>query len=257
LAQKKALAAYKNTEFLNSREGRTIRILSEYLEPEKRFEEMNVFHTVVFFGSARIKPGKQHDNKNFPTSKYYHAAEEFAYRLANWSKELEKNGDDGFYIMTGGGPGIMEAANRGAARAGANTIGLNISLPFEQNPNNYVTPGLKFEFHYFFMRKLWFLYHAKALVVFPGGYGTLDELFETLTLLQTRKIDKGDIPILIYDREFWEKIINLRALADYNLISPEDLDLFHFFSDPDEGINYLKPRLGKLIKKVRHGIFKV
>ncbi len=256
MTQKKAMAAYKNTEFLNSREARTIRILSEYLEPEKRFEEMSIFHTIVFFGSARIKPGQRHDNKKFPASKYYWAAEEFAYRLAKWSKELEKKGD-GFYIMTGGGPGIMEAANKGAAKAGANTIGLNISLPFEQNPNKYITPELKFEFHYFFMRKLWFLYHAKALVVFPGGFGTLDELFETLTLLQTRKIEKGDVPILLYDRDFWEDIINFQKLADCNLISPEDLNLFHFFSDPDEGLNFLKPRLEKLMNKVHHGIFKV
>jgi uncharacterized protein (TIGR00730 family) len=256
LTQKKALAAYKNTEFLNSREARTIRILSEYLEPEKRFEEMNILNTVIFFGSARIKSGQKNDKKKYPTSKYYKAAEEFAYKLAKWSKELEKQGD-GFYIMTGGGPGIMEAANKGAARAGSKTIGLNISLPYEQNPNNYVSPELKFEFHYFFMRKLWFLYHAKALIVFPGGFGTLDELFETLTLIQTRKIEKGDIPILLYDRDFWEKIIDFQKLADYNLISHDDLDLFHYFTDLDEGLNFLKPRLKKLMGKVHHGIFKV
>jgi uncharacterized protein (TIGR00730 family) len=253
--QEKALAAYKNTEFICSREARTLRILSEYLEPEKRFSEMNICHTVVFFGSARIKPAETNDKK-YSTGKYYTAAEEFAFRLATWSKELEKKGD-GFYITTGGGPGIMEAANKGAARAGSKTIGLNISLPFEQNPNEYITPELKFEFHYFFMRKLWFLYHAKALVVFPGGLGTLDELFEVLTLLQTRKIEKGDIPILMYDKNFWDEIINFQRMADYGLISPEDMNLFHFFSDPDEGLAFLKPRLEQLMSKVHNGIFKV
>jgi uncharacterized protein (TIGR00730 family) len=252
MGQEKAMKAYLNFDFLKSREARTIRITSEYLEPEKRFEEMNIVHTVVFFGSARTSSNK----KNKQESKYYWAAEEFAYKLAEWSKELEKKGDS-FYIATGGGPGIMEAANRGAKRAGSNTIGLNISLPYEQNPNKYITPELKFEFHYFFMRKLWFLYHAKALVVFPGGFGTLDELFETLTLLQTRKIEKGNFPILLYDKEFWEDLINFQKLVDYKLISPEDLDLFHYFNDLDEGLNFLKPKLQQFMGKVNHGLVKV
>lgn len=244
-------SAYLNEEFLKSREARTLRIMSEYLEPEKRFEEMNIRHTVVFFGSARIK----HNEKD-EFSKYYIAAEEFAYRLGIWSKELKEHGQ-GFHIMTGGGGGIMEAANKGANRAGVNTIGLNISLPFEQQPNEYITPELNFKFHYFFMRKLWFLYHAKAIIVFPGGFGTLDELFETLTLIQTKKIEKGDIPILLYDREFWEEIVNFKKFKEYGLISPEDLDLFRYFINIDEGLNYLKPRLEELIEKVDHGIFSV
>jgi uncharacterized protein (TIGR00730 family) len=252
MKQEKAKKAYLNIDFLKSREARTIRIISEYLEPEKRFEEMNISHTVVFFGSARIRS----DKKNDLEKKYYWAAEEFAYKLGKWSKELANKGDS-FYIATGGGPGIMEAANRGANRAGTHTIGLNISLPYEQNPNKYITPDLKFEFHYFFMRKLWFLYHAKALVVFPGGFGTLDELFETLTLLQTRKIEKGNIPILLYDKEFWEDLINFQKLADYNLISPEDLKLFYYFKDLDDGLNFLKPRLEKIMNKVNHGLVKV
>jgi len=256
MSQEKANKAYLNIDFLKSREARTIRIISEYLEPEKRFEEMNILHTIVFFGSARIKEDETHEVGKYPANKYYWAAEEFAYKLAGWSKELEKK-NKGFYIATGGGPGIMEAANRGAARAGGKTIGLNISLPFEQNPNDYISPELKFEFHYFFMRKLWFLYQAKALIVFPGGFGTMDELFETLTLLQTRKIDKGNIPILLYDREFWESMINFKKFADYNLISREDLELIHFFSDPEEGLNYLKPRLEKLMDRVNEGSFKV
>ncbi|MBN2040753.1 MAG: LOG family protein [Spirochaetes bacterium] len=243
--------AYLNEKFLKSREARTIRIVAEYLEPEKRFDEMNIRHTVVFFGSARIK-----NEDNYEFSKYYKAAEEFAYRLGLMSKELSKD-EQGFHIMTGGGGGIMEAANRGADRAGIKTIGLNISLPFEQEPNKYITPELNFEFHYFFMRKLWFLYHAKAIVVFPGGFGTLDELFETLTLIQTKKIEKGNIPILLYDRKFWDGLINFNKLKEYGLISPEDLELLHFFRDIDDGINYLKPRLEELIEKVNHGIFSV
>ena len=252
MGQEKAKPAYLNIDFLKSREARSIRIISEYLEPEKRFEEMNIFHTVVFFGSARTNS----DKNNPAESKYYWAAEEFAYKLAKWSKELEKKGN-GFFIATGGGPGIMEAANRGARRAGSKTIGLNITLPYEQNPNEYITPDLKFEFHYFFMRKLWFLYHAKALVVFPGGFGTLDELFEALTLLQTRKIEKGNIPILLYDKEFWDDLINFPKLVEHKLISPEDLDLFHYFNDLDEGLNLLKPGLEELMNKVNHGLVKV
>ncbi|MBN2401651.1 MAG: LOG family protein [Spirochaetes bacterium] len=253
MKKEKLQAAYQNIDFLKSREARTIRIISEYLEPEKRLEELNIFHTVVFFGSARIKSNK----KSGYTNKYYWAAEEFAYRLAGWSGELEKHGGKGFYITTGGGPGIMEAANRGANRAGAKTIGLNISIPFEQQPNKYITPELNFEFHYFFMRKLWFLYHAKALIVFPGGFGTLDELFETLTMLQTRKIEKGNIPILLYDKEYWQDLINFKKLIEYNLISPKDLNLFYYFNDLDDGLNYLKPRLEKFINKVNHGLVKV
>lgn len=245
MIQKKTLKAYKNPEFINSRKARTIRILSEYLEPEKIFEEMNVQHTIVFFGSARTKSKDKNNSKD--TS--YWVAEELAFKLAAWSKEIEML-NKGFYICTGGGPGIMEAANRGASRAKASTMGLNISLPFEQFSNRYITPDLNLEFHYFFMRKLWFLYHAKAVIVFPGGFGTLDELFETLTLIQTKKIKKGNIPILLYDKTYWEKLINFQMLVDLNMISPEDLDLLSFFSNPDEGFNYLKPRIEKLINEV-------
>ncbi|MCK4761473.1 MAG: LOG family protein [Candidatus Aminicenantes bacterium] len=238
---KRAEKAYKNLEFLRSREARTLRILSEYLEPEKRFEEKNIQHTVVFYGSSRVKP-EAHPKDKLDTHKYYWAAEELAFQLANFSKELEKDGP-GFNICSGGGPGIMEAANRGAGRAGADSIGLNISIPHEQLPNDYITPELNFEFHYFFMRKLWFLYHAKALVVFPGGFGTMDELFETLTLIQTEKLEKTDMPILLYDPTFWREIINFDKLVEYGVISPEDLDLFKFFSTPEEGLELLKSRL--------------
>ncbi len=240
------MKSYKDPDFINSREARTIRILSEYIEPEKRFNDMNVMHTVVFFGSART----EEKNENNPVlDSYYKAAEEMAYLLASWGKKHEKKGKS-IYICTGGGPGIMEAANRGARRAKARSIGLNISLPFEQCSNKYITPELNLEFHYFFMRKLWFLYHAKAIVVFPGGYGTLDELFETLTLIQTGKLQKSNLPILLYNREFWEDLINFKKLEENGLISPEDLDLIHFFSDPKEGFNYLKPKMEEVIEEV-------
>ncbi|MBP7582524.1 MAG: LOG family protein [Spirochaetes bacterium] len=242
----KAPKAYNNREFLNSRDARTVRILCEYLEPEKRLQDHEVTNTVVFFGSARTEPAS-HDRHN--TGRYYLAAEELAFRLAEWSNGISQK-DHRFHICTGGGPGIMEAANRGANRAGAQTIGYNISLPFEQFPNNYITPALNFEFHYFFMRKLWFLYHAKALIVFPGGMGTMDELFEVLTLKQTKKLEKSNIPILLYDREFWEKFINFDMLVDYGFISPEDLKLFRYFSTPEEGFTYLKKRLEKLIDDI-------
>ena len=237
--------AYKNIEFLKSREARTLRILAEYLEPEKRFEELKIKHTVVFFGSARVRPVKK-SKDDMSIHKNYWAAEELAFQLANYSRELRKEGE-GFSICSGGGPGIMEAANRGATRANEKNIGLNISIPFEQDPNHYITPELSFEFHYFFMRKLWFLYHAKAIIVFPGGFGTMDELFETLTLRQTKKLDKLKIPVLLYDRIYWEDLVNFDKLIEYGLISPEDVKLFRFFSTPEEGLEYLKPRLKDVI----------
>jgi len=242
---KRALKAYKNVDFLNSSTARSLRILSEYIEPKKRFEDEKIKHTVVFFGSSRVRPDASKNITGFGGTDYYWAAEEFAFKLASWSKDLEKNGD-GFTICSGGGPGIMEAANRGAKRANAKSIGLNISIPHEQLPNDYISPDLNFEFHYFFMRKLWFLYHAKALVVFPGGFGTLDELVETLTLMQTHKLPKT-MPILLYDQRFWEEIINFEKMVHYQLISPKDLNLFSYFSTPDEGLEYLKPKLLKIM----------
>jgi uncharacterized protein (TIGR00730 family) len=242
----RAKKAYKNPDFLNSSAARAVRILTEYIEPKKRFDEAGIKHTVVFFGSSRIREGNA---GHFPAAgKYYREAEEFAYRLAAWSNELEQHEHGtGFTICTGGGPGIMEAANRGAARAKASSIGLNISIPHEQVPNDYITKEFNFEFHYFFMRKLWFLYHAKALVVFPGGFGTLDELFETLTLIQTKKLPKHDLPILLYDPGYWESMINFPKLVEYGMISPDDLNLFHYFSSPDEGMEILKPQIEKII----------
>lgn len=240
---KRAIKSYKNIDFLNSRQARVLRILAEYIEPEKRFNEHNIKHTVAFFGSARIDPTES----NFvERKKYYEVAEELSYQLARWSKELTTNGDT-FIICTGGGPGIMEAANKGAYKAKLPTIGLNISLPEEQEPNDYITPELNFEFHYFFMRKLWFLYHAKALIFFPGGFGTLDELFEVLTLLQTGKMQKKHILILLYDEEFWNDIINFKKLVEFKFISPEDLNLFKFFSTVNEALEILKRELKDII----------
>ncbi|MGQ9847404.1 MAG: LOG family protein [Bacteroidales bacterium] len=239
--------AYKNLEFLNSRDARIIRIMCEYIEPEKRFKHYNIKHTVVFFGSARTRP------EDPVTGKYYYDAAKLAFFLAQYGKELEAI-HDGFVICTGGGPGIMEAANKGAKEAEAYSIGLNISLPFEQMPNTYISPELNFEFHYFFMRKLWFLYHAKAIVVFPGGFGTMDELFETLTLVQTNKLQKHDIPILLYDKNFWDKFINLQLLVDYGYIDKDDLKLIHYCNTPEEGFEYLKPKLKELIERVNHTI---
>jgi hypothetical protein len=240
--------AFEDKEFLTSREARTIRILSEYIDPETKFKKHGIKNTVVFFGSARIHPGKE-----TKMSKYYWAAEEFAFALANYSKELRKEGND-FFICTGGGPGIMEAANRGARRADEKTIGLNISLPFEQHPNEYISDELNFEFHYFYMRKLWFLYQAKALIVFPGGFGTMDELFETLTLIQTQKIEKGNIPVLLYDKAWWERLYNFQQLVDDELISAQDLNLFKFFNSTEEGLEILKPKIKDLIIHVKETV---
>lgn len=229
--------SYKNPEFMNSISARPLRILSEYIEPASRFEEHEIENTVVFFGSARTKSEDE----------TYIAAQNFAGKLAEYSRELLEESRKTFYICTGGGPGIMEAANRGACEAGCKTIGLNISLPFEQYPNRYINPELNFEFHYFFTRKLWLLYHAKAIVVYPGGFGTLDELFETLTLIQTEKMNRDKIFILLYNKAYWREIINFDALVKHGTISPEDLDLFIFFDSVEEGINIAKEKLPKIL----------
>lgn len=234
--------AYKNIEFLKSADARTLRISSEYLEPLSRLRELKVNSTILFFGSARIDP---EDKKN-PLYRYYWEAEKLAFMLTKWAIKLKPKGKS-FVTCTGGGPGIMEAANRGASRAGGKSIGMNISLPFEQDPNPYISPELSFLFHYFFMRKFWLLYRAKAIVIFPGGYGTLDELFETLTLVQTEKIKKKDVVLLLYGKEYWENLINFDSLHKFGAISPEDLDLFTFCSDPKGAFNFLSERLLKLL----------
>ncbi|MBI5472035.1 MAG: LOG family protein [Ignavibacteriae bacterium] len=256
--------AYKNADFLSSPDARSLRIFSEFAEPQSRFRRQNIKDTIVFFGSARIKEKKEAKallkqaegtiaKSKRPTkkmlltlrsaqhavemSRYYDDCVELSRLLSEWSKKL--NHTSRFIVCSGGGPGIMEAANRGAHLAGAKTIGLNISLPFEQFSNGYISPGLNFEFHYFFMRKFWFAYLAKALVVFPGGFGTMDELLEILTLLQTDKIKKR-MAVVIYGTEYWNKIINFDEIVRMGMASQEDLSLFKFFDDPQEAFAYLK-----------------
>lgn len=240
----RAPKAYKNTDFLQGHDARPLRILAEYMEPESRFRELGILHSIVFFGSARVKSSKEGGGA---TGRYYDAAESLAYLLSNWAKKQGSIGRS-LAVCSGGGPGIMEAANRGAQRAGFHSIGLNVSLPHEQLPNPYISPELNFEFHYFFMRKLWFLYHAKALICFPGGFGTLDELFETLTLVQTRKVHKKNLSIMLFDRQYWQDLIHFEKLVDMGFISPRDLDLFHYFDTPEEGMTYLEPRLLRCIE---------
>ncbi len=242
--------AYKDPNFMNSHDARILRIMSEYIAPDTKFRNMDVHHTVVFFGSARIKP----EDDSLGTAKYYNAAKNMAAELAKYSKEMKAETGDNFYICTGGGPGIMEAANRGASETGEKTVGLNISLPFEQHPNSYISDELNMEFHYFFMRKLWLLYHAKAIIVFPGGFGTFDELFETLTLIQTKKMAKPNISVMLYDSSYWNELINFQKLVDTGMVSADDLNLFHFFNTVEEGLEYLKPRLKDIIATVDHFI---
>jgi len=221
--------AYHDPKFIDSDEGRPVRIVSEYLAPLKTFSAAGVNATVVFFGSARVRPGT-------PLARYLDEATELARLVSQWS--LAQCGGR-LLICSGGGPSIMEAANRGAAEAGGRSIGLNISLPHEQRPNAYVTPELCFEFHYFFMRKLWFAHLAHALVAFPGGFGTLDEVFEILTLAQTRKIDRS-IPVFLYGSAYWKEVVNFDALVRYGTIAPEDLKLFEFVDEPRAAFERLK-----------------
>jgi uncharacterized protein (TIGR00730 family) len=230
--------AYKNEQFLDSSDARAIRILSEYLEPFSHFRREKIRDTVVFFGSARI-----HENTG-PLSSYYDDARTLARMITEWSESLQ-NHSRRFVVCSGGGPGIMEAANRGASDAGGKSVGLNIGLPFEQFPNQYISSELCFEFHYFFMRKFWFAYLAKGLVVFPGGFGTMDELMEILTLVQTQKLAKKIVTVL-YGSKFWKEIINFDALVKYGTISRDDLELYKFADDPQTAFDILKQGLTDL-----------
>ncbi len=224
--------AYHDSAFLDSDEARPVRIVSEYLAPLRTFTAAKVSATVVFFGSARARSGGA-------LGRYMDEAAELARLVTDWSRaELNER----LTVCSGGGPGIMEAANRGAALAGGRSVGLNIGLPQEQRPNPYITPGLCFEFHYFFMRKLWFAHLARALVAFPGGFGTFDELFEILTLAQTRKLDRT-IPVLLYGPAFWKEVVNFDALVRYGTIVPEDLKLFEFVDEPRAAFELLKRRI--------------
>ena len=226
--------AYLNQKFLNSPDARALRILSEFLEPLAHFRREKVRDTVVFFGSARLR-------EDGPLSQYYADARTLAKLLTEWSDQFTGS-TYRFVVCSGGGPGIMEAANRGAFESNGKSIGLNIGLPFEQFPNPYITPELSFEFHYFFMRKFWFAYLAKALVVFPGGFGTLDEMMELLTLTQTQKLAKK-MTIVLYGSAYWKEIVNFDALVKYGMISPADLDLFQYADDPQAAFEILKAGL--------------
>jgi uncharacterized protein (TIGR00730 family) len=228
--------AYLNEGFLESPDARPLRILSEYLEPLSHFRDEKIQDTIVFFGSARV-------HEMGPLRRYYEDARKLARLLTEWAMTISDE-THRFVVCSGGGPGIMEAANRGAQDAHGKTIGLNIGLPFEQRPNPFITPELSFEFHYFFMRKFWFAYLAKALVVFPGGFGTLDEMTEILTLAQTQKLE-SKILILLYGSEYWKEILNFEALVKYGMISPEDLNLFRYADTPEEGLEILVDGLTK------------
>jgi hypothetical protein len=270
--------AYENEQFLNSHDGRIVRILAEYTEPLARFRRERIQDTIVFFGSARFRPladavaglellentssrhAAPHDEQPaapgdvtvsrlkqsrataaVQMARYYEDARKLSAMLSTWAASLE-GPRHRFVITSGGGPGIMEAANRGAHEAGCKTIGLNIALPFEQEPNRYITPELNFQFHYFFMRKFWFAYLAKALVVFPGGFGTLDEAFELLTLAQTQKLAKK-IPVVIYGSQYWNEAINFQSFVDRGTIAPRDLDLFQFADTPEQAFAILQESL--------------
>src|SRR5947209_3710567 len=258
--------AYLNPQFLDSDDARPIRILSEYLEPLRRFQEQRIQDTVVFFGSARVDSRERAERalrtlrargvkgadelyeeelkksrRALEWARYYEDARELARLLTTWSRTLDSR-NHRFVVTSGGGPGIMEAANRGACEAGGKTIGLNIRLPFEQGANPYITDGLHFEFHYFFMRKFWFAYLAKALVVFPGGFGTCDELFEILTLAQTDKLSKK-ISVILYGREYWDAVLNFGPMAEWGAIGDHDLQLLHYADTPADAFAGLRADL--------------
>jgi hypothetical protein len=254
---------YDNPEIIHSPSGRLLRIMSEYLGPQDLFRKNKIQDTVVFFGSARTQPkdiateaiekakanGSSVEKlellkRDLDMSRYYEDARELAFKMTNWSKKL-KQGKRRFIVATGGGPGIMEAANRGAAEAKGLSVGLNISLPFEQSGNPYISRELEMEFHYFFMRKYWFVYLAKALIAFPGGFGTFDELFETLTLIQTKKTSK-QMPVVLYGKKFWDKVVDLDALGDFGTIDVADLDLLYQTDSVDDAYKYLTKQLSDL-----------
>ena len=264
--QKTLLKAYENVDFLNSADARILRMLAEFLQPQSRFRKLKIVDTIVFFGSARLMSKRDATKvyNKFKTinpketsklaeelraaqmlvhmAKYYEDTVELSRRLTEWSMNLKTQANR-FIVCTGGGPGIMEAANRGAKLAGGFSVGLNISIPFEQYINKFVSPDLSFEFHYFFMRKFWFAYLAKALIVFPGGFGTMDEFFELLTLIQTGKIKKK-LLLVVYDKKYWNSIINFNRLLELGVISKADLNLFSFCNTVDEAFEELKNEKG-------------
>jgi len=255
--KRRAVKAYRNREFLNSKEARALRILSEYLEPMARFAKYRIDDTIVFMGSARILSREQAEatlkktqeaggdlvraREDVAMSVYYEQARELAFRLTKWSKSIDSE-ERRFVVCTGAGPGIMEAANRGAAEARGVNVGLRISIPIEESDNPYVTRELMFHFHYFFMRKFWFYYLAKAVLIFPGGFGTLDELFELLTLVQTKKMTKP-MPIVLFGTRFWDEVINFDALVKYGTIGAHDLSLLRRTDSVDEAYEWIVQQL--------------
>jgi uncharacterized protein (TIGR00730 family) len=262
--------AYQNEEFLSSADGRMLRMLSEYLQPQSKFRKHKIMDTIVFFGSARLKSKRESRAQynrikklnpksarfaqklreaqlGLNMSRYYEDAVELSRRLTEWSLNLETTANR-FIVCTGGGPGVMEAANRGAKKAGGYSVGLNISIPFEQYVNKYVTPDLSFEFHYFFMRKFWFAYLSKAFIIFPGGFGTMDECFEILTLVQTEKIKKK-LLVVVYDEKYWKSVFNFDVLVEKGMISASDLKLFNFCSNVDEVFDKVIKHLQKHYSK--------
>ncbi len=233
--------SFRDPEFLESLEGRTLRILSEYLSPMTRLDKAKINSTILFLGSAKADP----TNADSAFHRYYWEAEELAYLLAKWAIGIKTPKGKDFVVCTGAGPGIMEAANRGAMRAGGQTIGMNISLNQPQDSNSYITPELSFSFHYFFMRKFWLAYKAKAVIAFPGGYGTLDEFFEILTLLQTSKISKKELALVLYGGDYWRDLIKFDSMVKKGAICADDLSLFRIISTPREAFTYLKKRLSE------------
>ena len=227
----KKAKAYREPTFINSRDARPLRILAEYLEPKSRFEHYGLEDTIVFYGSARFKEG----------NRWYKAARQLAFRLTQWSKALDTK-KQRFVVCTGGGPGIMEAANRGASEAGGLNVGLSISLPHEEGANPHITRELVLRFHYFFMRKFWFAYLAKAVIVFPGGFGTLDEMFEVLTLVQTKKMTKP-MPIVLFGNAYWSEVINFDALVKHGTINAADVNLFYRTDSVDEAYDWVVSQL--------------
>lgn len=262
----RALKAYENMAFLEASDGRAVRLLSEFMEPEARFRREGIDRTIVFFGSARIVPtvtaaerltkaeadiaddlpGADRALKRAQNAvamcRYYEEAVELAKRLTHWTLSLPEK--KRFMLCSGGGPGIMEACNRGAYEAGGRSIGLNITLPFEQHPNPYITPELRFQFHYFLLRKFWFNHLCRAVIAFPGGLGTFDEVFEFATLLKTHR-NAIDVPVVLYGREFWQKVVNLPALVDYGMINEGELDLFVTLDTVDEAFTYITRELSR------------
>ncbi|MHC4324264.1 MAG: LOG family protein, partial [Planctomycetota bacterium] len=246
--------AYDNLKFLHGRSARHLRVLAEFIEPEERLRKHGIRNTIVFFGSSlSVDKGTFREQtpdsaavpeKAVRVSNAHESCIELARRITAWSQKIPEPAKR-FYVCSGGGSGIMEAANKGAELAGGKSIGFNITLPLEQNLNPHITPELRFNFHYFFIRKFWFLYYAKALIGFPGGFGTMDEVFELLTLLQTKKILK-EVPVVLFDSTFWNEVINFKALQEYGVIAPADVELFKIIDDVDEAFEYITGQLKKL-----------